>query len=65
MSAQTGETASAGVSVAVRFVAADAVERLTAAVRLPSRDIAAEDKLRDLLTALYAAYPEVLQSLKA
>ncbi|MCJ2108552.1 hypothetical protein MKK70_24915 [Methylobacterium sp. E-041] len=45
---------------AVRFVLADAMDRLQQAVALPVRNDAKEATLRNLLTALYVTYPEVL-----
>ena len=45
---------------AVFAVRDDAAERLDHAISLPTRDDAQEDKLRALLVALYAAYPEFL-----
>ena len=63
MSDLPAETVSDGLRVAVHMIKGDAYNRLADAIRLPTRDAAAEDKLRALLTALYAAYPHVLQEL--
>lgn len=62
MSDRSAETVSDGLRVAVRMIKEDAYDRLTAAVRFPTRDDAAEDRLRALLTALYAVYPHVLET---
>lgn len=48
------------VRAAVLAVRDDAAERLGHAVSLATREDAQEDKLRALLVALYAAYPEIL-----
>jgi len=61
MSDRSAEIVSDGLRVAVRMIKEDAYDRLSEAVRLPTRDAETEDKLRALLTALYAAYPHVLQ----
>ncbi|MCJ2061068.1 hypothetical protein MKL09_31690 [Methylobacterium sp. J-048] len=63
MSDRPAETVSDGLRVAVHMIKGDAYNRLAEAVRFPKPDAAAEDKLRALLTAFYAAYPHVLQEL--
>ncbi|MCJ2099718.1 hypothetical protein [Methylobacterium sp. E-046] len=63
MSTGTPKPLSDGLRAAVRLIADDANERLLEAVRLPLRDDATEAGLRNLLVGLYAAYPQVLQSL--
>ncbi|MCJ2093148.1 hypothetical protein MKK67_11660 [Methylobacterium sp. J-072] len=62
MSTESLKPLSNGMRAAVRLIADDANERLLEAVRLPLRDDATEDGLRDLLVGLYAAYPQVMQS---
>ena len=61
MSAADTNSLTDAMRAAIQLVADDATNRLTEAVRLPTRNDAAEDSLRALLIGLYATYPQVLQ----